>query len=70
MRFYKSLYSEVHGGWVIQTDSFLSFLDLPVLNEKQNKRLIADITEKQLEVEIKRLKLSKSPGPGDYTAEW
>ena len=68
--FYKTLYSEVPGRSVTQTDSFLSFLDLPTLDDEQNETMTADITEGELKVAISRLKLSKSPGSDGYTAEW
>ena len=68
--FYKTLYSKVPGGNVTQIDTFLNSLDLPTLNEDQNRALTADITEGELTAAIRRLKLSKSPGSDGYTAEW
>lgn len=67
--FYKTLYSEVPGRSVTQTDNFLNSLDLPILDEEQNEAMTADITE-ELKAAISRLKLSKSPGSDGYTAEW
>lgn len=67
--FYTTLYSEVPGGSVTQIDSFLNSLDLPVLDEGQNKTMTEDITKKELAVAISWLQLGKSPGSDGYTAE-
>ena len=67
---YKTPYSKVPGGNITQIDTFLNSLDLPTLNEDQNRALTADITEDELTAAIRRLKLSKSPGSDGYTAEW
>lgn len=51
-------------------DSLLDSLDLPVLNEEQNKTLIEHITEKEVRIAISKVKINKSPGSDGYTAEW
>lgn len=51
-------------------NSFLTSLELPILNEEQNKIMIEEITEKELKIVISKLKLNKSPGADGYTAEW
>uniref|UniRef100_A0AAY3ZXU7 Reverse transcriptase domain-containing protein n=1 Tax=Denticeps clupeoides TaxID=299321 RepID=A0AAY3ZXU7_9TELE len=48
-------------------DHFLDPLELPVLDEEQNKIMIEDITEKELKMAISKL---KSPGSDGYTTEW
>lgn len=68
--FYKTLYSKVPGGSITQIDTYLNSLDLPTLNEEQNRMLTADITEEELKNAISRLKTNKSPGSDGYTAEW
>lgn len=68
--FYKTLYSKVSGGSVTQIDTYLNSLELPTLNEEENRMMTADITEEELNIAISRLKSSKSPGSDGYTAEW
>ena len=68
--FYKNLYSQPQTNTESQVDSFLASLDLPTVNENQNKELIASITQEELEAAISRLKGGKSPGTDGYTAEW
>ncbi len=68
--FYKTLYTKKTGCSTAEIDSFLNSLELPVLNEEQNKIRIEDITEKELKIAISKLKLNKSPGSDGYTAEW
>ncbi len=48
--FYKKLYSRVPGGDETQIDTYLNSLELPTLNEEQNKRMITDITEEELKI--------------------
>lgn len=45
-------------------------LNLPVITEDQNKDRSAEITEKELNEAIKRLKANKSPGSDGFTTEW
>ncbi len=66
----KNIYSRVPGGDETQIDTYLNSLELPTLNEEQNKRMITDITEEEIKIAISRLKLGKSPGSDGYTAEW
>lgn len=68
--FYKTLYSRVPRRNVTQIDTFLNSLELPTLNEEQNRRMTADVSEDELKTAISRLKLSKLPGSDGYTAEW
>ena len=68
--FYKTLYTKRTGCTIAEIDSFLNSLELPVLNEEQNKIMIEDITETELKIAISKLKLNKSPGSDGYTAEW
>ncbi len=68
--FYKKIYSRVLGGDETQINTYLNSLELPTLNEEQNKRMITDITEVEIKIAISRLKLGKSPGSDGYTAEW
>ncbi len=53
----------------MQIDTYLNSLELPTLNEEQNKRKIPDITEEEIKIAISRLKLGKSPASDGYTAE-
>lgn len=50
--------------------SFLDSLELPVLNEEQNKIMIEDRTEKEVRTAISKAKLNKSRGSDGNTAEW
>jgi len=69
--FYKTLYFILTPGCnLIQVDTFLNSLELPTLNEEQNRRMTADISEDELKIAISRLKLNKSPGSDGCTAEW
>uniref|UniRef100_A0A671TVT9 Reverse transcriptase domain-containing protein n=1 Tax=Sparus aurata TaxID=8175 RepID=A0A671TVT9_SPAAU len=68
--FYKTLYTKKTGGSIAEIDNFLDSLELPALNEEQNKILIDDITERELKIAISKLKSNKSPGSDGYTAEW
>lgn len=68
--FYKTLYANNTESSIVEINSFLDSLDLPVLNEEQNKTLIEDITEKELRIAISKVKINKSPGSDGYTAEW
>lgn len=49
-----------------ERDMFLDSLELPVLN-KQNKIMIEDITEKELKITKRQLKLNKSLGSNGYS---
>lgn len=69
-KYYKSLYTRVPGGSILQTDTFLNSLQLPTLTEEQNNTLIAEITESEFLATISKLKVGKSPGSDGYTAEW
>lgn len=51
-------------------EDFLSSLNLPSLTKEQNKSLIAEITEKELNSAISRLKAKKTPGPDGYPPVW
>lgn len=66
----KNYFLEFQGGDETQIDTYLNSLELPTLNEEQNKRMITDITEEEIKIAISRLKLGKSPGSDGYTAEW
>ncbi len=66
----KNYFLEFQGGDETQIDTCLNSLELPTLNEEQNKRMITDITEEEIKIAISRLKLGKSPRSDGYTAEW
>uniref|UniRef100_A0A8C7WVF4 Reverse transcriptase domain-containing protein n=2 Tax=Oryzias sinensis TaxID=183150 RepID=A0A8C7WVF4_9TELE len=68
--FYKNLYSKVTGWTEDEIDHFLNSINLPTLNEEQNERMTAEVTEMELRKAISHLKTNKSPGSDGFTAEW
>lgn len=62
------LYSNIPGGNENKIDAFLNSLDLSMLDEEQNRKMTANITEGKFENAIRRLKLDKSPGADGYIA--
>lgn len=49
---------------------FLNSLDLPSIGEAQNEKLISNITKKELDDAISRIKSNKSPGSNGFPSEW
>lgn len=49
---------------------FLNSLDLPSIGEAQNEELISNITKKELDDAISRLKSNKSPASDGFLSEW
>uniref|UniRef100_A0A671WUY0 Reverse transcriptase domain-containing protein n=1 Tax=Sparus aurata TaxID=8175 RepID=A0A671WUY0_SPAAU len=68
--YYKELYSQQKLDNEEEMRSFLESLNLPIITQEQNKALIADITEIEVNAAISRLKPHKSPGSDGFTAEW
>lgn len=68
--YYKELYSQSQLEEEQNIKTFLNSLNLPILNEQQNKELTAKITEEELDKAISRLKTNKSPGPDGFSSEW
>lgn len=68
--YYKNLYSQP----VLETKekiiTFLDSLDLPTIGDHQNKCLTSQITEKELETALNKLKNNKTPGSDGLPAEW
>lgn len=50
--------------------SLLSSLDLPSIGDHQSKNLIAQITKKELDTALNKLKNNKTPGSDGLPAEW
>ena len=68
--YYKELYSQQKLDNEDEMRRFLESLNLPIITQEQNKALIADITEIDVNTAIARLKPHKSPGSDGFTAEW
>lgn len=51
-------------------ESLLNMLQLPTVDNKENKALITQITEEEINYVIGRLKGNKAPGADGFTAEW
>lgn len=68
--YYKQLYTQPKLKDRQQIKGFLEQLNLPVLQDNQNQRLVANITERELSYAISKLKANKSPGPDGFTSEW
>lgn len=68
--YYKQLYTQPNLENEQKIKTFLEQLKLPTLSEKQNKILMAEITERELSGAISKLKANKSPGPDGFPAEW
>jgi len=48
LRFSIKLYTRVPGSKLIQMDTLLNSLEIPTLNEEQNRRMTTDISEDEL----------------------
>lgn len=68
--YYKLLYTQPHLEDEQQIGHFLEFLSLPTSLEDQNTELIAEITEKELNSAMSRLKANKTPGTDGFPSEW
>ena len=68
--YYNQLYTQPKLKDGKQIKGFLEQLNLPVLSDDQNQRLVTNITERELSYAISRLKANKSPGPDGFTSEW
>lgn len=69
--YYKQIYTQLqlegkqNNNGVIN-NVIINSLNLLTLNEDQNNKLIAAITEKELDIAISKLKFNKSPGPSEW----
>ncbi len=68
--YYKKLYSQPFTAEDETIKTFLNSLDLPKTGETQNALLCSQITEKELENAIKKLKSNKAPGSDGFPIEW
>ena len=68
--YYKHLYTQPQLKEENQIIGFLESLKLPLLSTVQSNKLIAEITEEELNNAISRLKANKSPGPDGFPSEW
>lgn len=64
--YYKKLYSQPASADEESIRKFLSSLDLPAIGEKQNETINSDITAKELEEAINKLKSNKAPGSDGF----
>lgn len=53
-----------------QTETFLNSLNLPKAAEQENNMLIKEISDKEINAAITRLKPQKSPRTDGFTCEW
>lgn len=68
--YYKDLYTNLDSAESSSVKLFLDSLDLPSIGSEQNKIMLADITQKELDNAISNLKTNKMPGTDGYPAEW
>lgn len=68
--YYKDLYTQPKGADSLSITHFLNSLDLPSIGLEQNKIMTNEITQKELDNAISRLKTNKMPGEDGYSAEW
>lgn len=68
--YYANLYSQPKLENKENIKTFLDSLDLPSIGEHQNNCLTTQITEKELETALKKLKNNKTPGSDGLPAEW
>lgn len=68
--YYKKLYTQPQLEDEQQIGQFLESLNLPSLSDDQNKELMAEITQEELNHAISKLKANKSPGPDGFPSEW
>ena len=69
-KFYTKLYTQPPLKEDQQIDQFLDSLNLSTLTEDQSNKMIARITEEEVNDAISRLKANKTPGPDGYSSEW
>uniref|UniRef100_A0A8C2JPE3 Reverse transcriptase domain-containing protein n=1 Tax=Cyprinus carpio TaxID=7962 RepID=A0A8C2JPE3_CYPCA len=69
-QYYSKLYSPEGTPNKESIRAFLDKLDLPSIGEIQNKRILAEITSKELDKAISRLKANKAPGSDGFPGEW
>lgn len=69
-QYYSKLYSPEGTPNKESIRAFLDKLDLPSIREIQNKRILAEITSKELDKAINRLKANKAPGSDGFPGEW
>jgi len=69
-QYYSKLYSQEGASNKELIRAFLDKLDLPCIGEIQNKRILAEITSKELDKAINRLKANKAPGSDGFPGEW
>lgn len=68
--YYKTLYSQPIQESKENIKTFLNSLDLPSVGEHQNEFLSSQITMKELDTALGRLKSNKTPGSDGLPAEW
>jgi len=66
--FYKNLYSQRKIDEDSQGTKIIDSLNLPTISPENNNRL--KITEEELNIAIRRLKVNKSPGTDGFISEW
>ncbi len=68
--YYENLYSQPIAREEHEIKEFLDSLGLPSIGEVQNKKLMSNITKKELDAAISRLKSNKTPGSDGFPSEW
>lgn len=68
--YYTKLYDQSINNGDAEIDSFLAKLNLPKVTDKQNEQLISEITSKEINLAISKLKTNKTPGADGYPSEW
>lgn len=67
--YYEKLYSQPAAREECHMKEFLDSLDLPAIGEEQHRKLTSNITKKELDAAISRLKPNKTPGSDGFPIE-